>query len=79
MLARDWSHGADGARFLTSHRVVTQAERVWVIREADATLAPNAPSDHCLLCESALTVRCAWEYPEEWARLPDSELLQLFT
>ena len=76
MLGRDWGRSA---RQLAPHRVVTQAERVWIVRETDASLAPNAPRDHCLVCESALSVRCAWEYPREWARLTDAELLQLFT
>jgi hypothetical protein len=76
MLARDWGGRAP---YLAPHRVVTQAERVWIIRETDATLAPNAPKDHCLVCESALSVRCTWEYPREWACLSDAELLQLFS
>lgn len=79
MLTRDWRSEAGGPRFVRSHRVVTQAERVWIIREADASLAPNAPADHCLVCESALTVRCAWKYPREWAHLPDADLLKLFS
>jgi hypothetical protein len=78
MLARDLRGGTSEARLRRPQRVVTSAEHVWIIRESNATLAPNAPSDHCLVCESALTVRCAWEYPSEWAHLPDMELLQLF-
>ena len=80
MIAHNSGEGSGGSRlFRQTHRLVTQAERVWIVREADATLAPNSPADHCLLCESALTVRCTWEYPREWARLPDSELLRLFS
>ena len=79
MLARDvWRGGVQEDRYLYSHRVVTQAERVWIVREADMTLSPDAPGNQCLLCESALTVRRTWEYPREWARLPDGELLKLF-
>jgi hypothetical protein len=73
-----WRGGAEERLFLHSHRVVTHSDRVWIVREADASLSPNAPRTQCLLCESALTVRCAWDYPREWARLPDSELLKLF-
>ena len=79
MLAREaWRSDAAEERYLHSHRVVTQAERVWIVREADTTLAPDAPGEHCLLCESAFSVRRTWKYPREWARLPDGELLQLF-
>jgi len=79
MLARpDWLSGLGGAGFLHRQRVVTHAERVWIVREADMTLTPDAPRDQCLLCESAVSVRRAWSYPLDWARLPDRELLQLF-
>ena len=79
MLAREaWRSGVEEQRYLHSHRVVTQAERVWIVREADTTLAPDAPGDQCLICESALSVRRTWRYPREWARLPDGELLKLF-
>jgi hypothetical protein len=71
--------GAEERLYLHSHRVVTQSERVWIVREADTSLSPNAPRTKCLLCESALTVRRAWDYPREWARLSDSELLKLFS
>ena len=79
MLAREvWRGGTEEERYLHSHRVVTQAERVWIVREADTSLAPDAPGEQCLLCESALSVRRTWQYPREWARLPDRELLKLF-
>lgn len=74
-----WRTGADDRLYIHSHRVVTQAGRVWIVREADSSLSPNAPRTQCLLCESALSVRCTWEYPREWARLTDGDLLKLFT
>jgi hypothetical protein len=80
VLARaDW-HAAQGDPLsFRSHRVVTQAQHVWIVREADASLAANATGEHCLVCESALTVRCAWDYPRDWSRLSDRELLALFS
>ena len=63
---------------LPDQRVVTLAQRVFLVREADASLAPNAPANACLVCENALTVRYAWRYPREWSRLTDSDLLALF-
>lgn len=61
-----------------THRVVTRASHLWIVREADATLSPTAPRGQCLVCESALSVRTAWQYPSDWTRLPDEQLLQLF-
>ncbi|MDB4880797.1 MAG: hypothetical protein JWL60_2243 [Gemmatimonadetes bacterium] len=80
MLARpDRRSGFESGGPLHRQRVVTHAERVWIVREADTTLTPDAPRDQCLLCESAMSVRRAWSYPLDWARLPDGELLQLFS
>jgi hypothetical protein len=62
-----------------SHRLVTQADSVWIVREADTSFAPGAPADSCLICESALTIRRTWAYPLDWSRLPDSEILGLFS
>ena len=70
---------AGSSRFLRiTHRLITQAEHVWIVREADASLATHAPAPSCLLCESALSLRTTWEYPNDWDRLSDTELLGLF-
>lgn len=73
-----WQVMAGETLNLQSQRVVTQAQHLWIVREADASLSPDAPGPHCLVCESALTVRYAWRYPREWSRLPDVDLLALF-
>ena len=74
----DWLLGTEVRLDLHSHRLVTQFERVCIVREADTSLAPNAPRTRCLICENALTVRRTWNYPRDWARLSDTELLELF-
>lgn len=78
MLARsDWS-SVEPLVYVRRQRVVTMAERVWIVRETDTSLNPDAPGDHCLLCECALAVRRVWSYPRDWAHLSDGELLELF-
>ena len=80
MLARaDWRAGTETRSPLPAQRVVTHGERVWLVREADSSLAPDAPRTQCLILECALTMRRTWNYPREWAVLPDPELLQLFS
>jgi hypothetical protein len=61
-----------------THRLVTQAEHVWIVREADETDSPHASPSRCLVCESAQAVRRARQYPADWNRLTDVELLKLF-
>jgi len=73
-----WPAAAGETLQLHAQRVVTLAQRVFLVREADASLSPTAPADHCLVCENALTVKYAWSYPPEWSNLADVDLLALF-
>jgi hypothetical protein len=61
-----------------THRLVTQAEHVWIVREVDDAESPLSPPSRCLVREGAETARRLFEYPANWSRLTDAELLKLF-
>jgi hypothetical protein len=75
----EWRAGIHERPVLSAQRVVTRGEHVWVVREADMSLAANAPGPQCLLLECARSIRSTWTYPREWAMLDDPDLLQLFS
>lgn len=56
-------HAADGTR--------------WKVREARAIEIPGAMATTCLIFDSATVCRRVWWYPDEWAQLPEDDLLAI--
>ena len=59
-------------------RWIVREDQRWTVTEMDARDVPGARADHCLICESDLSVRRLWQYPADWHRFEDGKLLALF-
>ena len=58
--------------------IIRDGER-WTVAEVDAHDVPGSRGDRCLICESDLSVRRLWSYPDDWNRLGEEKLLGLFS
>jgi hypothetical protein len=61
----------------SGERIIQRAEQRWVVREISTTNQAGGRGRRCLICESDEVVRRVWEYPDDWERLSDEELLEL--
>jgi hypothetical protein len=60
-------------------RLVREPETgaLWHVVEVDTTGLPGARGAACLLFDGTPGVRRVWNYPADWAALPDAELVRL--
>jgi hypothetical protein len=57
--------------------VVDKSGALWRVTESVVHDVPGAEAPHCLIFDSAAICRRLWDYPADWARLPDDEVLTL--
>ena len=60
-----------------SERIVQRDDEMWTVKEVNALNVPGARGSRCLICESTSVVRRLWNYPANWMRLSDDDLLNL--
>ena len=49
-----------------------------LVSECEATGVPGAPGTSCLIWESDSAMRRIWNYPVDWHRMDDAQVLALF-
>lgn len=57
--------------------MIDQTGATWKVTEAAVHDVPGAEAPHCLIFDSAAVCRRLWNYPADWALLPDEEVLTL--
>ena len=57
--------------------VMRDGERM-LVTECDARGVPGASAATCLICETDSAMRRIWNFPVDWHRLEDAQVLALF-
>jgi hypothetical protein len=72
-----WLDGSSRLRGAWRRVVDAEAGAAWRVAELDTRGVPGARGPACLLFDGDRAVRRVWDYPPDWATLPDAALLAL--